>query len=83
MSSDECDALIGVRGVVGMLLALLGDCLLASLLDLDGGVVGTSLPIMTAALGRGCSIQATSSGPATLRVVGGCSSLTAGLRVGW
>lgn len=62
---------MGVRGVVGMLLLLFGDCLLASLLDLEGGVVGTSLPTMTAALGRGWSIQATSSGPAHLRVVGG------------
>ena len=57
---------------------------LTSLLDLlMEEVFGCSLPVMTAALGKGCSIQATSSGLATLRVVGGWRWLTAGWRAWW
>jgi len=79
VSSEGYDASMGVRGA-GMLFALLGDGPLTSLLDLLTGDCdcGCALPLMTAALGIGCSIQATSSGLAILRVVGGCRWFTAG-----
>jgi hypothetical protein len=66
-----------------MLFVLLGDGPLTSLFDLLTGAWGCSFPVMTAALGKGCSIQATSSRSAILRVVGGCKSLTAGWRAWW
>lgn len=61
---------MGVRGA-GMLLLLFGDFLLTSLFVLLRVLCGSSLPVITAALGKGCSIQATSSREVTLRVVGG------------
>lgn len=66
---------------------LFGDGPLASLFvrlfDLLIGPCGCSLPVMTAALGKGCSIHAISSALATFRVVGGCNSFMAGWRAWW
>jgi hypothetical protein len=82
VSSEEYDASMGVSGAV-MLFVLLGEGPLTSLLDLLIEAWGCSLPVMTAALGKGCSIQETSSRSVILRVVGGWRSLTAGWRAWW
>ena len=66
-----------------MLFVLRGDGPLTSLFDLLIEAWGCSLPVMTAALGRGCSIQATSSRSTILRVVAGWRSLTAGWQAWW
>ena len=70
VSSDGYGGSMGVRGA-GMLFVLLGDGPLTSLFDLLIEAWGCSLPVITAALGRGCSIQATSSRSTILRVVAG------------